>query len=54
MYCNRNAYTYNLEGQAANDLNTIFEKKFTIVGAQKESVTYLWDLTLGFDFATSA
>jgi hypothetical protein len=32
----------------------IFEKRFTIAGAEKEAVTYLFDLTLGFDFATSA
>jgi hypothetical protein len=35
-------------------LNVIFEKSFTIGGAEHEAVTYLFDLTLGFDFATSA
>lgn len=54
VYCNRNAFTYSLSGQSSNDLNTIFEKKFTIVGAQKEPVTYLFDLTIGYDFLSSA
>jgi hypothetical protein len=35
-------------------LNTIFSETFTVDGALHEAVTYLFDLTLGFDFATGA
>lgn len=33
---------------------TLFTKKFKVAGAQNEAVTYLVDLTIGFDFASSA
>jgi hypothetical protein len=35
-------------------LSIVYTKEFSIVGAQKEAVTYLFDLTLGFDFASTA
>jgi len=54
LYCPRVAFRYPLAGQSPQDLNTIFEKKFSILGAENESVTFLFDLTLGFDFASSA
>lgn len=54
LYCDRAAYTYSLAGQSPQELNQIFSKEFTIAGAEDEPVTYLFDLTLGFEFATSA
>jgi hypothetical protein len=54
LYCTRAIYSYSLAGQSPRELNTIFEKKFTVAGAANESVTYLFDLTLRFDFAASA
>ena len=54
LYCTRATFTYSLVAESPQELNKIFEKSFTIAGANKESVTYLFDLTLGFDFATSA
>lgn len=32
----------------------MWTKEFTVVGAEKEAVTYLFDLNIGFDFATTA
>jgi len=32
----------------------VFKQTFEVVGAAHESVTYLFDLTLGFEFSTSA
>lgn len=54
LYCKRTAFTYSLAGQNPMDLNTIYEKKFKIAGAENEAVTYLVDLTIMFEFATSA
>lgn len=54
LYCPRAAFSYSLAGEAPQELNVIYEKTFTITGAEHEAVTYLFDLTLGFDFATSA
>ena len=54
LYCPRAAYTYSLAGEAPQELNVIYERTFTVAGAEHEAVTYLFDLTLGFDFATSA
>jgi hypothetical protein len=54
LYCSRTAFTYSLVGPNPNDLNTIYVKKFKVAGAQNEAVTYLVDLTIGFDFASSA
>lgn len=54
LYCGRQSYSYSLAGESAQDLNTIFEKKFTVAGAAKEGLTVLFDLTLAFDFAASA
>mmetsp|Transcript_21056 Transcript_21056/g.32601 ORF Transcript_21056/g.32601 Transcript_21056/m.32601 type:complete len:348 (+) Transcript_21056:176-1219(+) len=53
LYCNRKSYKYSLKGESAQELNQIYKKSFTVAGAARESVTYLFDLTLGFDFATS-
>lgn len=54
LYCPRSAFSYSLAGEAAQELNVIYERSFTVAGAEHEAVTYLFDLTLGFDFATSA
>jgi hypothetical protein len=54
LYCTRAAFTYPLTGQAPQELNQIFTKSFTVAGASHEAVTYLFDLTIGFDFPTSA
>ena len=54
VYCTRQTYRYSLAGQAPQELNVVYQKSFSIVGAAQEAVTYLFDLTLGFDFATSA
>ena len=54
LYCQKEHYHYSLVGESPQDLNTIFEKKFKVVGAQNEPVTILFDLTLSFDFASSA
>jgi hypothetical protein len=54
LYCTRNTFTYSLVGQSSRELSQVFAKTFTIAGAKDEAVTYLFDLTLGFDFATSA
>jgi hypothetical protein len=54
LYCSRERYHYSLPGSSAQELNTIFEKKFKVAGAAKEPLTILFDLTLAFDFATSA
>jgi len=54
LYCTRNTFTYSLVGQSSQELSQVFAKAFTIAGAKDEAVTYLFDLTLGFDFATSA
>ena len=54
LYCPRAAYSYSLAGEAPQELNVIYERTFTVAGAEHEAVTYLFDLTLGFDFATSA
>jgi len=43
-----------MAGESPQELNTILSEKFTILGAMTEPVTYLFDLTLGFDFASSA
>jgi len=52
--CQRTIYNYKLSGQSPSDLNTIFEKKFTIDGAEHEPVTYLFDMIIGYEFAYSA
>jgi hypothetical protein len=54
LYCMRQAYRYNLAGESSNDLNEIYKETFTIEGTKGEPITYLFDLTLGFDFASSA
>ena len=36
------------------ELNGVYQTNFKIEGAEGEEVTYLFDLTLGFDFATAA
>ena len=51
LYCSRLEYNYNLE--STNQLTTVLEKRFEVVGAENEAVTYLFDLTLGFDFVTT-
>lgn len=35
-------------------MTIVYQKQFSIVGAEKEAVTYLFDLTLGYEFATAA
>ena len=54
LYCTRNTFTYSLVGQSSRELSKVFSTSFSIIGAKREAVTYLFDLTLGFDFATSA
>jgi hypothetical protein len=54
LYCGKQSYTYSLGNVGSQELNAIYTKDFTVVGAQKEAVTYLFDLTIGFDFATGA
>ena len=51
LYCSRLEYSYNLDN--SNQLTTVLEKKFEVVGAENEAVTYLFDMTLGFDFVTT-
>lgn len=53
LFCGRLDYTYPLTAYGTN-LNTIFEKKFSVQGAGGESVLYLFDLTVGIDFVVSA
>jgi hypothetical protein len=54
LYCGRNSYRYDPAGQSPSNLNTIFEEKFSIRGAENQTVTYLFDMTIGFEFAVSA
>lgn len=54
LYCQREHYHYSLAGESPQDLNTIYEKRFKVAGSQNEPLTVLFDLTLSFDFATSA
>jgi hypothetical protein len=54
LYCPRSAFSYSLAGEAPQELNVLYQKSFSIGGAESQAVTYLFDFTLGFDFATSA
>jgi hypothetical protein len=54
LYCPRRTYTYKTDQYHQSELNTVFTKEFSVIGAQNEAVTYLFDMTLGFDFASSA
>jgi len=53
LYCARLDYTYPIAAYG-NNLNTIYEKQFSVQGAGGESVLYLYDMTIGFDFVTAA
>jgi len=54
LYCTRAAFSYPVEGPTHNELNKVFQERFTVAGAENEPATYLFDMTLGFDFATAA
>jgi hypothetical protein len=53
LYCTRQSYSYPVSS-SKQELEVIFDKKFSIVGVEHQAVTYLFDLTLGYDFASSA
>jgi hypothetical protein len=53
LYCSRLDYTYPMNG-FNQQLNTIYQKQFSVQGAGGDSVLYLLDLTLGYDFISSA
>jgi hypothetical protein len=53
LYCTRLEYTYDATN-ARSGINTIYEKKFEVLGAQGETVVYLFDLNLGYEFPVSA
>jgi hypothetical protein len=52
LYCSRLEYTYDASASRSG-INTIYEKKFEVVGAQ-ETVVYLFDMNLNFEFPMSA
>lgn len=54
LYCTRTTFTYPVEKGGHQDLNTIFQESFTVSGAVHQPATYLFDLTLGFEFSTAA
>ena len=53
LYCQRHTYTYHIGG-APSETNLVYTRQFSVVGAEKEAVTYLFDLTIGFEFAMAA
>ena len=53
LYCSRLEYVYDTTS-GRQGVNTIYEKKFEVVGAQGETVVYLFDMNLGFEFPMSA
>ena len=53
LYCQRHTYTYHIGG-APTETNLVYTRQFSVVGAEKEAVTYLFDLTIGFEFAMAA
>jgi hypothetical protein len=54
LYCDRRAFSYKPHDGNADELLVVYQKSFSVVGAEKEAVTYLFDLTLGFEFPAAA
>jgi hypothetical protein len=54
LYCPKRAYTYSPQEGSPDELVMVYHKEFKVEGAQSEPVTYLFDLTLGYEFSTAA
>ena len=54
LYCDRRTFSYRPQDSNSEELVVVYQKQFSVVGAEKEAVTYLFDLTLGFEFAAAA
>jgi len=54
LYCSKKTFTYEVGSLGSGELVEVFSHEFEIVGAGNEAVTYLFDVNLGFDFATAA
>lgn len=57
MYCNKKTYSYRPQGElgsSSEELVVVYHRAFTVSGVETEAVTYLFDLTIGFEFAFAA
>lgn len=54
LYCTKSTFFYKPNSYQTKELEVVYSKKFEVVGAKKQPTTYLFDLTIGVEFAFAA